>query len=594
MPANPNFRRQRLLRRVNSAHFEKALVRDAATGEWLQFKNPTRVWVARSPGEAVSAVQEAEGAVAGGHWIAGYVSYEAAPGWDDALQTHPPGQRPLAIIAAFAEPEKVPPPSFPRAPTPVGRSAGIPRPQFNAAIASIREAIRQGDTYQVNYTYPIRSSWPGDPFELFRQLLYAQAATYGAYLDLGHFAVCSASPELFFRRDGDLLRSRPMKGTLRRSEMPEAGAPSRLTGSEKDRAENLMIVDMVRNDLSRVCDPGTVSVHNPFMLEAYPTVWQLTARVHGRSRASLPEIFEALFPPASITGAPKAAAMGFIKELEREPRGIYTGTIGFAAPDGRAQFNVAIRTAIVDKRTSEMMYHVGGGIVWDSDADSEYEETIAKAAILHHRHPKFDLLETMRWDPESGYYLLRRHLDRMADAARFFGYRLDRARIVDELEMKASGFDAQPRRVRVMSGLDGEVQVESALLKPALFSTKPRIAVAPARVPSADPFLKYKTTHRAIYRDMLAACPDADDVLLVNERGEVTESCYGNIFVEWDGQVTTPPAECGLIPGTLRAELLESGEVQEQVFQLEDLTKVDRITIGNSVRGRYPIGELLQ
>lgn len=573
--------------------FERALIRDAATGEWLRFQEPVTVWVAHSPVEAVDAVEQAEHAIRSGLWIAGFVSYEAASGWDDALTTQPPGKQPVAVFASFGDPDIVPPPLFPRTAEPVRSSVGISRDEFNDSIARIREAIRQGDTYQVNYTYPIRSPWPGDPYDLFRQLLNAQAATYGAYLDLGHLAVCSASPELFFRRDGDLLRSRPMKGTLPRADAPEAGAPKRLTGSEKDRAENLMIVDMVRNDLSRVCDPGTVRVHNPFMLEAYPTVWQMTARVHGRSRASLPEIFGALFPPASITGAPKAAAMGFIKDLETEPRGIYTGTIGFAAPDGRAQFNVAIRTAVVDKRTSEMTYHVGGGIVWDSDADSEYDETIAKAAILYHRHPDFDLLETMRWDPGLGYYLLDRHIDRMADAARFFGYPIDMYRLRHELESSAAGFGASPRRVRVTCGAEGDILIESILLAPAPFSTKPRIAIAPARVPSADPFLRYKTTHRAIYRDMLAACPEADDVLLVNERGEVTESCYGNVFVDRDGQTSTPPLSCGLIAGTLRAELVETGEVSEEVLLIEDLTKVDLITIGNSVRGRYPTGELL-
>jgi para-aminobenzoate synthetase/4-amino-4-deoxychorismate lyase len=538
-------------------------------------------------------VQQADLAIRSGQWVAGYVSYEAAPGWDDALETHPPGGRPLTVLAAFNRPETVPPPPFPRSPDAVSDAVGIEPSRFTEAIEVIHEAIRQGDTYQVNYTYPIRARWPGDPYDLFRQLLYAQAATYGAYLEFNDFAICSASPELFFRRDGDLLRSRPMKGTLRRSEDPEAGAPGRLAGSEKDRAENLMIVDMVRNDLSRVCEPGTVAVHNPFMLEAYPTVWQMTARVHGRSRATLPEIFGALFPPASITGAPKAAAMGFIKNLETEPRGVYTGTIGFAAPDGRAQFNVAIRTAVVDKATSRMTYNVGGGIVWDSDADSEFDESIAKSAILYHQQPEFDLLETMRWDPETGYYLLDRHIDRMAEAARFFGYQFDEGRLRDSLESKSTTYGAHPRRVRVTSGRTGGLTVKASPLVPAPFSTQPIIAIAPARVPSADPFLQYKTTHRAIYRDMLAACPAADDVLLVNERGEVTESCYGNIFVEWGGQTTTPPVHCGLIPGTLRAELLKTAEVHEQVLQLEDLSKVDLISIGNSVRGRYQIGKLL-
>jgi para-aminobenzoate synthetase/4-amino-4-deoxychorismate lyase len=538
-------------------------------------------------------VEKAEEAIASGLWIAGYVSYEAGSGWDEALKTHAPGELPVAVLAAFQNPEIASPPPFPGKTLRIRGSLGIAREEFNESIAQIREAIRQGDTYQVNYTYPIRSTWKEDPYDLFRQLLYAQAATYGAYLDLGRFAICSASPELFFRRDGDLVRSRPMKGTLRRASTPEGGAPLRLTGSEKDRAENLMIVDMVRNDMSKICEPGSVTVPDRFMLEAYPTVWQLTSRVHGRSKAGLSEVFGALFPPASITGAPKAAAMGYIRTLETGPRGVYTGTIGFAAPDGRAQFNVAIRTAVVDKQKSEMVYHVGGGIVSDSTAESEYDESIAKAAILYRDRPEFDLLETIRWDPGSGYFLLDRHLARMALAAGFFGYKIDVTRLRKNLQRAAGQFSDNARRVRVTSNAAGETLIESIVLRPAPFSTAPRVAIAPARVPSADPFLQYKTTHRAIYSDMLAACPEADDVLLVNERGEVTESCYGNVFVERDGETTTPPVTSGLIPGTLRAELLEAGEVQERVLLIDDLATVEAITIGNSVRGRYPIGNLL-
>jgi para-aminobenzoate synthetase/4-amino-4-deoxychorismate lyase len=581
--------------------FRRALIRDAAQGRWLSFENPVSVLVAETAAQVRPVLEDVEVAAAAGRWVVGYVGYEAASAFDDALPGREGGEHPLAVFAVFDLAEEVEEPRPPGPQDTAGAGAGrgqrsdVTVRQYGEAIESIRDAIREGDTYQVNYTYRLTRTVEEAPFDLFRRLLHAQAATYAAFLDLGDTVLASASPELFFQREGQKLTSRPMKGTLGRrvkgqddpGHQNEDPGVNALATSQKDRAENLMIVDMVRNDLSRICRPGSVMVPSLWTLESYPTVWQMTSTVEGQSDASLPDIFGALFPPASITGAPKKAAMEIIQDLERSPRGCYTGTIGFVAPGGDAQFNVAIRTAVIEPAQGQLTYGVGGGIIWDSRAESEYEETLAKAAILDFAWPEFRLLETLRWTPHEGFLLLSRHLDRMESGARFFGFEFSRGTALEALRAAAVRWPAENRRCRLTVGSAGDPVVVSETLPELGASYSPRLALAPACVPSADAFLRYKTTHRAVYAGLKDACPGCDDVLLWNERGEVTESCIANVFFWKDCRWWTPPADAGLLPGTLRAELLERGRVSLAILRVEELTAGVPIFLGNSVRGAY-------
>ncbi len=356
----------------------------------------------------------------------------------------------------------------------------------------------------------------------------------------------------------------------------------RLVRSEKERAENVMIVDMVRNDLGRVCLPGSVRVPDLFRAERYPTLWQLTSLVEGRTDEPTARVMAALFPAASITGAPKVRTMHLIDELEISPRRIYTGTVGVMLPGGRARFNVAIRTVLVDRTAGSAEYGVGGGIVWDSAPRAEYRETLLKARVLDAPTPEFALLETMRWRRETGVLLLEEHLSRVAESAEYFGFDLD-------VEVVRAGIEAAVRKAAGVAGVlrltvhaGGEVRLES---RPLPASGPCRVALARTPVDSRDPFLFHKTTRREVYELARAEVSGVDDVLLVNEREEVTESTIANLVVELDGELLTPPLGSGLLPGTLRSALLREGRIREQVVSKTDLSRCTRLWLINSVRG---------
>jgi para-aminobenzoate synthetase/4-amino-4-deoxychorismate lyase len=402
--------------------------------------------------------------------------------------------------------------------------------------------------------------------------------------------ICSASPELFFRLDGTRIECRPMKGTAARgrTQAEDLAQARALHASEKERAENVMIVDMVRHDLGRVAQVGTVNVTRLFEVEKYPTIWQMTSTIEAKTEAGLGEIFRALFPAASVTGAPKVRTMEIIAGLEPLPRRLYTGTIGFFAPGRRAQFNVAIRTVLANRRTGCVEYGVGSGITWDSDPEAEWQECRSKARILAPRVPPFSLLETMRWTLEEGYYLLETHLERLQDSALYFGFRLDLAALRLELERLAARLGRKRRRIRLLVTKEGRITLEAKALPKAVVKPQ-RIALARAPVDSSDPFLYHKTTNRAVYEAARAACPGFDDVLLFNEQGEITESTIANVAVDIAGKLYTPPVFFGLLPGTLRAHLLQQGDLLERPITLEELLRSPRILLLNSLRGMYPV-----
>jgi para-aminobenzoate synthetase/4-amino-4-deoxychorismate lyase len=469
------------------------------------------------------------------------------------------------------------------------------RGAYDEAIARIHEHIAAGDTYQVNFTLALRAAVDGDPRGLYRDLAFAQRGAYAAYLDAGRYRVLSASPELFFRIDGERILSRPMKGTAPRGRWlaEDDAIRARLEGSVKDRAENAMIVDLLRNDLGRVARNGSVTWGDTCTVERYETVWQLTSSVAAdlRPGASLTDVFRALFPCGSVTGAPKASTMGIIADLETGGRGVYCGTVGYlappTAPGPRARFNVAIRTVVLDTDSTAARYGVGGGITWDSRAAAEYEETVAKAKVLTARRPPIRLLETLAHIPGEGYRRLDEHLERVRASARYWGSAIDEGAIRDTLEREAARFPTKAARVRLVIDPRGHIDAGAA---PIGETPGPvRLAIDRSHpVDPADPMLFHKTTARDRYERAAGRFPDADDVVLVNSAGRVTETTRANLAIWVDGRWVTPPIEDGLLPGCERAALLADGTLQEAPVTLASFEHAAEIAFLNSVRGWKP------
>lgn len=555
--------------------------------QWLYFRQPHQVFSVSELAEVVPALREIERLVTDNSWhAAGFLSYEAAPAFDPAFRVHPATDFPLLRFGLYPPPTPIqlPPPSA--QPAPADWQPTVSRETYQAAIAAVKAAIARGETYQVNYTLRLRAEFKADPWELFLQLVQAQGAGYAAYLNTGRWVIACASPELFFRLEGETLTARPMKGTVKRgrTSAEDADQAAWLQNSIKNRAENVMIVDMLRNDLGRIAAIGSVQVPELFTAERYPTLWQMTSTVTAKTRASLTEILTNLFPCASITGAPKVRTMQIIAELESTPRQIYTGSIGHLAPGRHAQFNVAIRTVLLDQASGQAEYGLGGGIVWDSTSADEYAEALLKARLLTDPPPEFSLLETLRWTPAEGWFLREQHLARLLASAAYFGFPANQENLAAWLEAFAREFDS-PQRVRLLLARDGQLTGESAPLSPESLSKPVTAALAASPIQSSEIFLFHKTTRRALYESAKAARPEAEDVLLYNEHGELTEFTIGNLVVEMAGKVFTPPLECGLLAGTFRAHLLETGRVQERRMLTSELANCTQVFRVNSVRG---------
>jgi len=555
--------------------------------QWLYFAQPHQIVQAQTLDEVLPALHQIQTLVEHKGWhAAGFLSYEAAPAFDKALQTRPADGFPLLWFGLYPPPRLVSLPE-PASPKPaITWSPTVDRQTYTAAIASIKDHIAHGRTYQVNYTMRLRAAFEANPWDFFLHLAQSQN-NHAAYLDTGRYVIASASPELFFTLEGETITCRPMKGTMPRGRttLEDQEQARRLKDSEKNRAENVMIVDMIRNDLGRIARVGSVRVPELFTTEKYPTLWQMTSTVTAQTTAPLTEIFKALFPCASITGAPKVSTMQIIAALETTPRRVYTGCIGHIAPNRRASFNVAIRTAWIDRATSFAEYGIGGGIVWDSTSTDEYAEALLKARVLTETPPAFSLLETMRWTPAEGFFLREKHIHRLLDSADYFDFPIpSKAALEAFLDEIASRFTS-PQRVRLMLTKEGELRYEAQALQPN--APQPPLKAALARQPihSANPFLFHKTTHRDVYETAKRDFPGFDDVLLYNERGELTEFTLGNLLARIDGRLYTPPIACGLLPGTFRAYLLETGQAEERILRREELHACTEIFRINSVRG---------
>ena len=594
---------------MSTAAFEVVL-RTPWGGPWRRFHDPQRVLVAHDPADVAVVLREVDDAVRAGHYAAGFVAYEGAPAFGLPVRLDAP-ELPLAAFGIYSA-DCVDPLS--RFPAHGGCETGVWSPTIDhasylRAIASIKEAIARGDTYQINYTFRLRARFEGSASAMMREVYAGQAGDWSAFVDLGSHAICSASPELFFSlRDGQVV-CRPMKGTAPRGFWPaqDAALGLALQASEKNRAENVMIVDMVRNDLGRIARVGSIQAGGLYEVERYPSQWQMVSAVTGATDVtSIGRLFEALFPTGSITGAPKHSAMGIIRDLETTPRGIYTGAIGYVSPHGHSHFSVAIRTVVIDRRTQTAELGIGSGIVWDSVDRDEYDECLLKAQLVTGQMPRrrpaaagapspgraasyavpdpprFRLLETLLWTPDEGFVLLDRHLERLFASAACFRFDGDRREVRDMLT-NAVGDLRGPSKIRIMLEADGSVLCEAVDLNP--LPSPMRVGLAGEPIDPADVFLYHKTTRRGVYDRARASRPDVDTTILWNDAGEITESTEANVVLVRNGRRVTPPIECGLLPGTRRAELLERGEIVEERILLEELHTADEIWLVNSVRG---------
>ena len=560
-----------------------ALIYDSDEEVWLRFTEASAVHIAKTNEEVAAVLDTIEAACAEGKYAVGYVSFEAAGAFDCALVHHPAGSLPLAAFAIFDHAEET---SRGAMSEPLSESLDldpvIDESDFFESIQQIKAYLRSGDSYQVNFTHQLKGNTLASPGSIFSFLCRAQPSPYSAFIETGDYAICSVSPELFFEVNGASVRTEPMKGTRPRGRFPkeDAGFRSDLVESEKDRAENLMIVDMVRNDLGKIAVAGSVCAEELFSIKRFPTVWQQVSSISAKTDASLGELFSALFPCASVTGAPKARAMGIIRELETEARGVYTGAIGLVKPGRRARFSVAIRTLTLDKHNDIANYGVGGGIVWDSDPDEEWQESLTKAKILSFDRQSFRLLETMLYEPVSGVFLLNQHLDRLEASAHYFGFDID----VDSIRTRLCSLQLLKRaKLRLLLGSDGDYELEEYPLSEVKSMVMLKLASRP--VNSHDIFLFHKTTRRDVYDEARNDVDHCDDVILWNEKNELTETTIANLFLEIDGELLTPPVECGLLAGTYRRYMLENGRAKEAVLRKSDLVNASKIYVANSMRG---------
>ncbi len=604
---------------------------DGRRGVGYEFEGFHTAQVAMRLDEVAPLIEAAEREAQRGRWVVSMVSYDAAPAFEPAM--HVPARQPLtplAWFASFAQRSQV---SFVDAPDgdpPLDRLHRRHGGEwFRAGVEQVRELIERGDVYQVNLTDRLCGHLVGSVDDLYRSMAVAQGGAFNALIEFEGLAVVSASPELFVRVEGTTVFTRPMKGTRPRHGHPghDRCLAAELATSPKDRAENVMIVDLLRNDLSRVSSPGGVDVPELFTVERYETVWQMTSTVRARLRddVRLTDLFRAAFPCGSVTGAPKIAAMTAIAALEPSPRGLYCGTIGViepTAPGRRADctWSVAIRTAVVNTRSGEVEYGSGGGITYDSDPVAEDAELEVKTAVVRTVRRPFALFETVRLD-DQGVHHVDRHLRRLAGSAEYFGYVFDdhavRAAVSEALgaapgdaagdaagdavggRVSERGALQGLHRVRITLHRQGAVEVE---VLPVEAAHEPvRLALSTMTMRSDDPFVHHKTTCREHYelaRRQFSAESSAesgpgiepgieiDDVVLANERGEVTETTIANLLYRLGDRWYTPPTHCGLLPGVGRGLLIERGEVHERVLPLAELAACAELAVVSALRGR--------
>jgi para-aminobenzoate synthetase/4-amino-4-deoxychorismate lyase len=565
------------------------------------FERPVEIIRADTPEQVGPALEALQAGVGNGLHAAGFFSYELGYLLEPRLAHLLPPQRkvPLLWFGLYASPRQL-----------TGAEVqgwlteeAIGNPTLGELAHSwdsvsylkrfdeVQKNIRSGDIYQLNLTFKAKFNLQGSPLALYRDLRLKQRVAYAGLVDTGDITILSASPELFINQHDRIIETRPMKGTAPRAGTPEGETEVRVALSKdvKNRAENLMIVDLMRNDLGRIADLGSVNVTDLFTVETFKTLHQMTSGVeaHLKDGIGIVDILKAIFPPGSITGAPKIRAMELIRELETEPRGVYCGAIGRFSPDGSAQFNVAIRTAIIDRKGAGEM-GIGSGVVADSDGPKEYAECLLKMKFLTDPVRRFELIETMVYVPGEGIWLRGYHLARLAASAAYFGFAYDAVKVRDEIGAAIATAPDQRQRLRLLLDEDGGVSVTATPQAATAADAVMRYVISDTHMNSADLFLYHKTTRRELYDREWKHYHDtlgADEVIYLNENGELAEGSRTTIFIERDGRLVTPRLAAGLLPGTLRAALIDEGRAIETRLTIEDVNTAKEIFLGNSVRG---------
>jgi para-aminobenzoate synthetase/4-amino-4-deoxychorismate lyase len=555
-----------------------------------------------------------------GYYAAGFLAYEAGEAFEERLRSRRGSDFPLLWFGVYREPliynhrkagfedgnwKEIASSVASLLPRNDGKRAfacndaivknirpNISQNTYLKAISRIKHLIEQGLTYQVNYTFKLKFNFSGSASDLYLNLRSNQPVSYSSFIKTDKSYLLSFSPELFFRKTVRTILTRPMKGTARRGKdlKEDSEIAGQLINCPKNRSENLMIVDMLRNDLGRISATGSIKVSSLFNIEKYQTLFQMTSDIKGRLKRSHSgfDIFRYIFPSGSVTGAPKIKTMQIVRQLEKEPRGVYTGSIGFFSPEKTGVFNVAIRTLLIDRRTKRGEMGVGSGIVYDSDPKGEYAECCLKADFLTKRTEPFQLIETMLWRPGKGYLLLTAHLKRLGDSARYLGFVCKRGDILKTLMKLKDSFRRNNYRVRLLLFKNGKIKLESSVFQ-ADTAKEPKVCLSARKMRSANPLLYHKTTSRKIYDREYNRCKDRGfyDIIFTNEKGEVTEGTISNIFVRKNGTLYTPPVSCGLLDGVYRKYMFSSGKfpVQERILFKKDLLNADEFYLSNSVRG---------
>ncbi|QQK79991.1 aminodeoxychorismate synthase component I [Salicibibacter cibi] len=552
----------------------------------LYFRDPVSIIQTEQPKEVEACIRKVQSAVGEGFYAAGYISYEAAKGLRPELSVVSGHKMPLVWFGIF---EKTSPPpdmmtqSYHLSDWAFSTSA----PDYKNNVEDIRQSIARGETYQVNYTMRMEARFQGHARTLYERLKPSQQGIYSAFLNTGQQQILSVSPELFFQKKGNHLRTKPMKGTIARgaTKQEDERLYKELRHSKKDQAENVMIVDLLRNDLGMIADTGTVHTTDLFAIEAYPTVWQMTSTIDAELKRGIDfvEIFRALFPCGSITGAPKKETMKKIAALERDSRDVYCGAIGYITPTGDSVFNVAIRTAIVDSVKQKITYGTGGGITWDSSPQGEYEEAVLKSKIVADMRTDFSLLESLRL--EGGHYpFFERHCQRMQTSADVFHWSFSVEKMRDVLLSFARKHPNGTYKVRLLYHSERGFSIEGTQIQEM---SKPVVVeLSPVAIAKNEPFSFHKTTSRDVFNALRSrASADVFDILLYNDKDELLEFTIGNLVLEIDGAYVTPPVYLGLLPGVYRQYLFEQDIVKEHVLSIVDLEKANRVWLINSVRG---------
>lgn len=560
----------------------------------IQFTKPNKIFTTHSIDEVKPLLEALETELDHGKYLAGYLSYEAAQAFESEYRTEKVLTMPLLWFASFDQPEKVKDDQSgsnynisPWQPTSTYQA-------YEAGIKTIKDAIQKGDTSQINYTTRLTSQFTGDTLAFYQQLLENQQASYSAYLDIGRFQILSASPELFFKIDQDQMMTKPMKGTTKRGRTlaEDLAHKQHLTQSEKERTENLMIVDILKNDLEKIALPGTVQTPELLTVETYPTVHQMTSTVTAtlKENSKMIDWFEALFPCGSITGAPRLKTMMYIDQLEATPREVYCGAIGYVTPERKAIFNVPIRTVVIDREQDSATYGVGGGITWASETESEYAEIQAKAAFLTKTKRDFSLLESLLLT-DGTYPYLSYHLERLEQSAQYFAYPYNAQVLRQKFAQYATDHLTGHYKMRLLLDEKGEAELNAVKISEPIESVTAYLAKKPVDI--EDPFIYHKTTIRDQYQRLSIDQQDNFATLLWNENEQLTEFTIGNLILKIDDQYLTPPIDSGLLAGTFRQYLLNQDQIKEQILTKNDLNRAEEIWLINAVRGWVNVKQVL-